>query len=50
MIRNEYVYATDFEKVVLSEIERQVNSLPTGVADCYIGPSQQTSKIVAPTF
>ncbi len=50
MIRTEYVYATDFEKAVLSEIETRVNSLPVGVADCYIGPSRQVSNMVAPTF
>lgn len=50
MIRNEHVYATEFEKIVLSEIERQVSSLPMGAADCYIGPSRHSRTMVSPTF
>jgi hypothetical protein len=50
MIRKEQVYVTEFEKAVLAEVERQVNSLPAGRADCYIGPSQGNLGIVAPTF
>jgi hypothetical protein len=50
MIRKEQVYATEFEETILSEVERQVNSLPTAVVDCYIGPSQGNLGIVAPTF
>jgi len=50
IIRNKNVYVTEFEKIVFSEVERQVNGLPPGVADCYIGPSQHDSRMIAPTF
>jgi hypothetical protein len=51
MIRNQQIYRTEqFEKVVLSEIEKLVNSLPAGVATCYIGPSKHDPNMIAPTF
>src|SRR5437660_9197782 len=50
MIKKEDVYATEFEKAVLAEVERQMNGLPGGLADCYIGPPRGEIRSVAATF
>jgi hypothetical protein len=50
MIRNEQMYTTEFERIVLSEIEKLANSLPAGVAKSYFGPSRDDPKMIAPTF
>jgi hypothetical protein len=40
----------DFGNVVLSEIEKVVNTLPAGVAKAYIGPSKRHPGMIASTF
>lgn len=50
MITNDLMYASEFQKIVLSEIERVVKSLPPGVATYYVGPSKHDPGMIALTF
>ena len=47
---SEQMYATEFERAILSEIEGLVKGLPAGTANYRVGPSRHDPGMVAPTF
>jgi len=50
MINREQGYTTELERLVLTAVENQVNGLPSGTAECYIGPNKGDPRMNAPVF